>query len=531
MDNENEEFETHKKQKKGEKNIILSLLKIIPALFIFVIQIIFIILVYSSVKGMYAYISILFEIIRIIAVLILLYRRDSPEYKISWITFIMFLPVVGIIAFFLWGNSRLKKYISKRFSKIHSVTKRTLNHSEEIENEILTMDRYKYNQIKYIKNITGYPVYENQGVEYFKTGMDFFEAVKDDLKKAKKYIFIEFYIISSGNLLNEIVEILKAKAKEGVKITIIADAIGCMGRMPKNFINEMSQIGIEVYKFNPFNFVISGYANYRDHRKIIVVDGTVAYTGGVNIADEYVNLIEKYGYWKDVGIKIYGESVNSFVVMFLGFLEQITNKRIDIKEYINVGKEESNEKKIGKKSGYIMPFDDGPDNLKNPTENVYIQAFNYTKDYMYMTTPYFVISQSVLDSILNSARSGVDVRIIVPYIPDKKLVNIATKSYYEVLLEAGVKIYEYGPGFIHAKSFVADDDISIVGTANLDFRSMHLNFECTILTYNTGEEMKIKEDFESMLKDCKEIKLDEWRKRSIFTKLMEAFMTAFSPMI
>lgn len=257
----------------------------------------------------------------------------------------------------------------------------------------------------------------------------------------------------------------------------------------------------------------------------------VAYTGGVNIADEYVNLIEKYGYWKDVGIKIYGESVNSFVVMFLGFLEQITNKRIDIKEYINIGKDESSDKVRKEKAGYIMPFDDGPDNMKNPTENVYIQAFNYTKNYMYMTTPYFVVSQTVLDSILNSARSGVDVRIIVPYIPDKKLVNIATKSYYEVLLEAGVKIYEYGPGFIHAKSFVADDNISIVGTANLDFRSMHLNFECTVFTYNTGEEIKIKEDFESMLIDCKEIKLDEWRKRSIITKLMEAFMTAFSPMI
>ncbi len=527
MEQKNKQADTKSfKNKKNEKNIVLTLIKVISTLVILAFQIIFMILIYTGTKGVSVYLTTIFEVIKIIAVISLLYRKSTPEYKISWIIFIMFLPVVGIVAFFLWGNSRIKSYMARRFSKIHLNTKKYLRSSIDIENDIAIIDKSKLNQFKYIGNTTGYPVYKNNGVKYFSKGIDFFETLKQDLKNAKKYIFIEFYIIASGTLYNEIFSILKEKANAGVKIYIIYDAIGSMNKIPKNFEEDMMSFGIKTYKFNPFNIIISGYANYRDHRKIVVIDGKVAYTGGVNISDEYVNYIEKYGYWKDVGIKIQGEPVNSFIVMFVGFLEQLSNKKIDIKEFLNLEELVQDEDK-----GYVSIFDDGPDNMKSPTENIYIQTITYSKNYIYITTPYLIIGESILDSIVNSARSGVDVKIILPYIPDKKIINIATKSYYEVLLEAGVKVYEYTPGFIHSKTFVSDDEIAIVGTANLDFRSMYLNFECSSLTYRTGEELAIKRDFEEMLLECKEVKLENWRKRNIFTKIIEAVLTAFSPML
>lgn len=513
------------KNKKNEKNIVLTLTKVISTIIILVFQLLFMLLIYNGTNGSSKIISVIFEVIKIIAVISLLYKKSTPEYKITWIIFIMFLPVVGIVAFFLWGNNSLKRYLDRKLSKIHIENEKYLAPSTIIENEIELIDKYKYNQFRYIKTTTGYPVYSNNGVKYFNKGIDFFENLKNDLRNAKKYIFVEFYIISSGTLYDEIFEILKQKSSEGVKIYIIYDAVGSMKKLPKDFENQMRNNGIEAYKFNPFNIAISGYVNYRDHRKIIVIDGNIAYTGGVNISDEYVNYIEKYGYWKDVGIKITGRPVNAFVIMFVGFLIQLSENKIDIDEYI------CDENELEVKNGYISSFDDGPDNLTSSTENVYIQTINYTKEYIYITTPYLIISESILDSITNSARSGVDVKIILPFIPDKKIVNIATKSYYETLLEAGVKIYEYTPGFIHSKTLVADNEVSIVGTANLDFRSMYLNFECSVLTYKTGEEVAIKQDFEDMLLECKEIKLQDWKKRSIITKILEAIITAFSPIL
>ena len=287
----------------------------------------------------------------------------------------------------------------------------------------------------------------------------------------------------------------------------------------------MEENGIEVYKFNPFSPILNGYINYRDHKKIVVIDGKNGYTGGVNIADEYVNLVSKFGHWKDVGLKITGEAVWNLTIIFLRTLESIEKNNIDYNWY------KTEYKNLEKASGYVLPLADGPENRKAPIENTYIQTINYAKDYVYMTTPYFIISEPLLTAMLNSARGGVDVRVVVPHIPDKKLVYLATRSYYEVLLEAGIKVYEYKPGFIHSKTLVSDDNTSIVGTANLDFRSMHLNFENIVWTYQTGEEEKIKQDFESMLSNCTEVKLDEWKLRSPLIKIAEAVIAAFAPML
>ncbi len=512
-------------KRKGEKNIFVTVLKIIIVVLLFLIQIVGMFLLYTTARVIYMYARVVYNIAKIITVLYIIYHHDSASYKISWIIFIMFVPIVGILAYILWGRSKMRMKKELELRKVRVYSENLLQDSKNILDEIKKCDKYKYNQVEYMTKISGYPLYNNHGVEYYDIGEKFFDALKKDLLKAKKYILMEFFIFDRGKLWDEIFDILKNKAKEGVKVKIIMDSLGCLLKNTKNMKEELENAGIQVYKFNPFSPVISGYINYRDHRKIVVIDGCYGYTGGVNIADEYVNLVSKFGHWKDVGIKIEGEAVWSLTIMFLRTLESVTNENIDYNWYKKKFKD------LKKQNGYVLPLADGPDNRKSPIENTYIQTINYAKDYVYMTTPYFIISEQLLTAMLNSARGGVDVRVIVPHIPDKKLVYLATRSYYEVLLEAGIKVYEYKPGFIHSKTFVADDNTSIVGTANLDFRSMHLNFEDIIWTYKTGEEKNIKYDFERMLTNCIQINLDEWKSRSRITKMAEAVVAAFAPML
>ena len=517
------------KKYKGEKKGIVTAFKAISVIILMLLQIAFLFFLFSNTTRFSHLTKIIFEVLKIITVLFILYRHDSAAYKISWIILIMFIPAVGIVIYLLWGNNKLRRKKELVYRRVRVDTEENLIENFELENEIKNQDIYKYNQIKYMTNITGYPLCRNEGVKYFETGEKFFKDVKEELKNAKSYILLEFYILSKGKLLDDILDILIEKAKQGVKVIFLIDSLGALLRKPKGFIENMKKNGILVYEFNPFSPVINGYINYRDHRKIISIDGKIAYTGGVNIADEYANIIEKYGYWKDVGVKVTGDVAWSFTLMTLRTIESIDKKRIDYEWYKKIAEEQT--KDLSKKDGYVLAYADGPDNRKNPIESVFIQTINYAKKYLYITTPYFIISEPILTALLNSARSGVDVRVILPHIPDKKMVQMVTRSYYEVLLEAGVKVYEYKPGFVHSKTFVADDDTAIIGTANLDFRSTHLNFECSLYTYKTGEELKVKQDFESMLDKCIEVNLEEIKNRPLLVKATEAFLSAFSPML
>src|SRR5574344_361006 len=510
-------------KRKGEKNIFVTAFKIIIMILLFLLQIVGMLILYKTTKAVYVYARIIYNIGQVVTVLYIIYHHDSAAYKISWIIFIMFVPIVGILSYVLWGRSKLRLKKELEYRKVRVYSEDLLKDSSYLLNEI--DDKYKYNQIEYMTKISGYPLYRNGNIEYFDIGEKFFDSLKKDLIKAKKYILIEFFIIDSGKLWDEIFEILKTKVKENVKVEVVVDSLGCLLKHSKQIQFELQNAGITVYKFNPFSPVINGYINYRDHRKIVVIDGKYAYAGGLNIADEYVNLIYKFGHWKDVGIKIEGEAVWSFAMMTLRTMEAVSKIKIDYSLY------KENIEKEYKTKGYVLPMADGPDNRKSPIENTYIQTINFAKDYVYMTTPYFVISETLLNAMLNSARSGVDVRIIVPHIPDKKVVYYATRSYYEDLLEAGIKVYEYRPGFIHSKTFAADDNVSIVGTANLDFRSMHLNFEDILWTYKTGEEIKIKQDFLGMLNDCIQIDLESWKQRRFINKIIEAIISVFAPML
>ncbi len=486
--------------------------------------------VFKATDIMYDSKYYLYNSIRIIAVIYILSKHDSALYKISWILFIMFMPVLGVCVYFLWGNSRLRRKKQIEILDIENETNNLFNSTFDIENEIKSEDKLTYNMLKYIQNITSYPVCENINSKYYSLGEKLFKDLIEDIKNAKSYIFLEYYIIDKGKLSENVFELLKKKVKEGVEVIIIYDSYGCLGKFKKKIRQDLIKSGIKVYAFNPLSILINSYLNNRLHRKIVSIDGKISYTGGVNLADEYANIKEKYGHWKDVGIRFEGDVSWNFTLMFLRDLKFINKDlEIDYSKYKEISQKGRDEKKKGK--GIAVAVSDGPNNRKNPVEAIYMHTINTATDYVYITTPYFAISEEMMTSLLNAARSGVDVRIILPHIPDKKIVQMVTRSYYEVLLSAGIKVYEYEPGFIHSKTFVSDDKMAIVGSSNMDYRSMNLNYECVSVIYNTNTELDVKQDFLTMIKDsCIEVELKDWVRRPIYKKVFESVLTAFSTM-
>ena len=519
------------KKKKGEKSIVSTVIKVVLFCIVLTLQAVVLFFMYSGSKLLSSYFNIGFEILRVIAMIAVLYNHDKPEYKFAWILFMAFLPVAGLALYVLWGRTKPNKIMQRAREKSVERGHKYFKSDKLLEEKIKAENKSVYKQVKYLNNITGYPVYESQGVEYFPTGEKYFKSLIEDLKKAKKFICIEYFILAKGKLWEDIEIILRQKAASGVKIKIIVDEWGSMTRRPRDFFEEAKDIGIEIARYNPIRYGINNYINYRNHRKIVVIDGSVAYTGGVNIADEYVNAEKRYGHWKDNGIKVLGKGAESFMISFLKTFEVAKKKDVDYEWYVNNSLKISKTEDTKNKEGYVMFYSDGPDNRKNPAEMEYIQIINQALDYVYIFTPYLALGKELMEALLTSARSGVDVRIITPSKPDKMYMYILTRSYYQVLLESGIKIYEYTPGFLHCKTILADDKSSIVGSINFDFRSLNLNYECALLTYNTGVELDIKKDYLDTINVSKEVKLEEMKKRNIFTRILEAIVTAVSPML
>lgn len=516
--------------RKSENLIIRFVIKTIIVLFALAIQIGVFWLLITTTGYVYNYQFVIYYAIRVFFVLYLLYHHDSAKYKLAWVLFIMFMPILGITIYFLFGNSRLKKKKQIEIKQIENDTNYLLDDSYEVDNELKENDRLTYNMFEYIKNITSYPISENINCKYYDLGEKMFKDLENDILNAKHYIFLEYYIIDKGVLTDRIFKILKQKAKEGVEVKIIYDSFGSLGKFKKKDIEDLTLANIKVYTFNPMSIWLNSFLNNRMHRKIAVIDGKISYTGGVNLADEYVNLKNKFGHWKDVGVRFEGDISWNFTLIFLRDLKFI-DRKLDIPydKYKKISKE--NIDKTKDTHGLVTCLSDGPNNRKNPVEAVYMHVINTAKEYVYITTPYLAVSEEMLTSILNAARSGKDVRIILPHVPDKKIVQDVARSYYEVLLNAGVKVYEYAPGFIHSKTIVSDDKISCIGSSNMDYRSMNLNYECISVTYNTGIETDVKKDFLNMTNSsCIKIQYKDWISRPLIKKIIEAILTTFSLM-
>jgi cardiolipin synthase len=381
-------------------------------------------------------------------------------------------------------------------------------------------------QVRYLQEYAGYPVYTRTQTTYFNSGETFFEQILKDLEKAEKYIFMEFFILCRGVMLNPIIEIMERKAREGLDVRLIYDDLGCFMSLPPNYKSHLEQKGIKCEVFNPFKPIISSQQNNRDHRKIVSIDGKVAFTGGINLADEYINARERFGHWKDAAIRIKGEAAWSLTLIFLQ-MWNLEKKDKDDPAAFYPWKDESCAIRA---RGFVQPYADSPVDDENVGEHVYIQIINNAREYLYINTPYLVVDENLLSALTLSAKSGVDVRIITPHRWDKWVVAITSRSYYRQLITAGIRVYEYTQGFNHSKTFVSDDRVATVGTTNLDFRSLYLHFECGVWMYRTTAVLKVKEDFLNTLPLCHEITLKDCA-RNALQRIAQDVLRLFAPLM
>ena len=382
-------------------------------------------------------------------------------------------------------------------------------------------------QAYYLQEYAGFPVYTNTQTEYFNSGEAFFKKVLKELEKAKTYIFLEFFVLRAGLMLDPILAILQRKAREGLDVRIMYDDLGCFMSLPSDYKEHLKQKGIKCLVFNPFKPVLSSLQNNRDHRKLICIDGKTAFTGGINLADEYINAIERFGHWKDAAIMLKGTAAWSLTLIFLQMWNTLEQGQKDTPLSFYPWKDKKCEEKS---DGFVQPYADSPMDNENVGEHVYIQIINGAKEYVYINTPYLVVDDNLLSALSLSAKSGVDVRIITPRRWDKWIVAVASRSYYRHLIQAGVKVYEYTQGFNHSKTFVSDDKCATVGTTNLDFRSLYLHFECGVWMYKSRTVKAVKKDFLDTLPLCHEITLHDCA-RNAFQRIFQDVLRLFAPLM
>ena len=462
------------------------------------------------------------EVVGVVVAIRIQGTRGSPSYKLAWTIVVLAVPVTGLILYILWGGN-----IQQKRQQLHVVPLpphkdyergRSLSYIDKLGEGFPTWRR----EARYLHK-HDFMVYKNTAVTYFSGGESFFADVIPRLRRAEHFIFLEYFILAEGRLWEQIFAILKDRVDHGVEVKIIFDDFGNITRMPAEIIDDMIRCGIEVAVFNPVHqYVNRLYFNYRDHRKILCIDGDFAYTGGINIADEYANLIRRFGHWKDSGVLLEGEGAWGLTRLFLHMWECLGGDfRSEYDYYRPHGPVQG--------EGWCQPFCDGPlNNPINPAEELYLQAISTAREFLYITTPYLAIETSMVQSLCRAADSGVDVRLLLPGVPDHKYTYLAAGAYFDELLSHGVRIFEYTPGFLHSKLLVADGEMAVTGTVNMDYRSFQLHYECGVLLYGMSAVEHILRDIKATLEQCREIELPKWRRRSIFRRLAESVLRILS---
>lgn len=468
--------------------------------------------------GLYIYFT--FNALSILASLFILNRSFNPAYKISWIMLVLAVPIAGYIFYLIFGSLRLSKSKRQRIKTLDLQLKEVASkYSSQIKIEDANMEKLA----KYINNITGQVPWDNTMSKFLPSGEEFYNELLKQLEKAEKFIFMEYFIVREGEMWESIKDVLRRKVDSGVDVRFIYDDFGSINKIGPKFKKELIKLGIKVVNFNPYRPRLTMVINYRDHRKITIIDGNVGFVGGANLADEYINRVRKFGYWKDATVMIKGEAVWNLTLLFLQMWQYSTKDTFDYSIYRPTISYPT--------TGFVLPFGDGPLDGHQTIEMSYINIIASAKKYVYITTPYLVLDNELATCLKNAAQSGVDVRIMMPHIPDKKIVFMISRSYYYDLIEAGVKIYEFLPGFLHSKYLVSDDEVAIVGTANLDYRSFYLHYEVVTLLYKTESVIDVKEDFDKATEVCHLVSLKEAKDVSLLKRAFVSFLRVFSPMI
>ena len=461
----------------------------------------------------------------VITALHLLMRPDKSAFKLSLVFIILLFPVFGGTLYWIFHSQTSSIGYRMRLAKAEKKSLPAFNAAEEVFNRAMDELPEARKQMHYMKNNTPFPIYDRTQTHYFASGADMLPQLLKDLASAKRYIFLEYFIIEDGVMWESVLKVLRERVADGVDVRVIYDDIGCLLTLPPNYAKKLRGMGIKCEVFNRFHPFLTSVQNNRDHRKIAVVDGVIAYTGGINLADEYIGERIKYGNWKDSAIRLHGAGAWSFTVIFLQTWSFFHKSEEDYEKY------RPDDALLPTDSdGWVQPYSDSPMDKENVGEQVYLRIIEQAQRYLYITTPYLMADDSMISALKAAAKCGVDVRIITPERPDKKAVHFTTRSYYRDLIGAGVKIYEFSGGFIHAKLFVTDDTVATVGTANLDFRSLYLHFECGTCLYRTSSIADLKADYLDTLKHCRQI-ADKDCKAGLFVGFFRSIVRIFAPLM
>jgi len=462
------------------------------------------------------------EFISLCVVLYIVREDSSTSHKVPWIILNLVLPILGGPAYIVFGKVRFSPAERKRAVKNHFDYIRAAFKEPDKLDVLREESQDAAMQAAYIRANAYAPVFSDTKVEYFPVGEEMFARMVTELEKAQKSIFLEYFIINPGVMWNTIENILIRKAGEGVDVRLLYDDIGCMGLLPADFNRRLESCGIKCSVFNRFTNIFSSRFNNRDHRKLCIIDGNVGFTGGINLADEYINVRKRFGHWKDTGIMLEGEGVWGMTCMFLSMWNLVRHSFEDYSVFCP--------SKSVSARGYVQPFTDSPWDSERVGETVYGNILGRARRYVYITTPYLIIDDEMVNALTVAAKSGVDVRIVTPGIPDKRVAYTLTRSYYDVLLRSGVRIYEYSPGFIHAKQFVSDDACAVVGTINLDYRSLCHHYECAVWMYGVDAVQDVRDDIVAVMEKSREVTLDMVRGRNFIWRIWLAVLRIFAPM-
>lgn len=520
-----EEQTKGKQQKKKRDRLFLS--RVIILGFLILMQAAFIVFGIIELGGYFVYLQEFCALLSLIVVIFIINRPDNPAYKLAWVVPILVFPLFGGVFYLVIAGNRSTRCFAKSIEKSITDSYAFLSEQEETIRHMQEKSETAALQSRYIHQYGGYPLYQHTEMTYYPVGEDNFHPFLEALKKAKRYIFMEYFIIREGVFWNSVLEVLEEKVKEGVDVRLVFDDMGCVATLPSGYEKVLQAKGIKCYSFNRFIPFLTLRLNNRDHRKITVIDGYIGFTGGVNLSDEYINVTSPFGYWKDTSVMLRGEAVWSLTVMFLQMWSYVSGKEEDYNQY-----RPQPELLDGiKEDGFIQPYSDSPLDQEIVGENIYLNMINRAQSSVYIMTPYLILDNEMVTALCLAAKSGIDVRIIIPGIPDKKVVYTLTKINCDPLIEAGVRIFQYAPGFVHAKVVLVDGRFATVGTVNFDYRSLYLHFECGVWLYQSRIIADIQHDFEKTFALCREMSLEECRNIRWFQKIWRAVLKLVAPIL
>nr|WP_296032973.1 cardiolipin synthase [uncultured Dorea sp.] len=497
---------------------------------IFVILILLQLLV-STVVTYYLreYATFVYSLLTVLEVVVLVYiinTEGNPAFKMTWILCVLAFPVIGTV-FYVYVHLQLEtRFLQNRLAALRMETEAYMDQNQEIVTALWNSKSANAQLSYYLSHQLGFPTYHNTEVEYFPIGEAKFESMKKELEKAEKFIFMEYFIVEEGLMWDTILDILKRKVEEGVEVRFMYDGMCAFDLLPYTYPKKLQKFGIKCKMSNKIRPFVSTVQNNRDHRKICVIDGQVGYVGGINLADEYINEKERFGHWKDTAVLLRGDAVQSLTMIFLQMWDVEEHGPEPYGKYLTKKAE-----KLNQELGYVIPYADSPFDNENVGEEVYFHILNHAKKYVHIMTPYLILDNEMLTTLTRAAKSGIEVIIIMPHIPDKWYAFAVAKTYYKELIEGGVQIYEYTPGFVHAKVFVSDDDTATVGSINLDFRSLYLHFENGVFIYNNPEVGQIEKDFQNTLAKSHNVTVTEVKNRGILTKVAGQVLRLVAPLM